>query len=421
MVSPPVFAHYMVGGLNADQALSDVLEGKAMGLDAFALNIITLDWWCQDAVKLLFEAAVKVGFGLFFVFDMTHFTLPSQFFPLLLMWITSAQYYHYNGLPFVSTYDGGLQTFGESSPNAGWQIHYHDELANQGVTTYFVPAFSDSNVNPSTFFDTFTAVDGAMNWNSWPWKIDGKTPMKTIDDVAYMASAAEHDKSYMMAISTHQFKHLDGWQNWYRTGAGLLPLRMSQALNLTPTFLEIITWNDAGESTYIGNLWPEAIPDATTHAYTDKYPHTAWQILYKAFIVAYKAGNDTLDAILPTEGLNAQGVFWYRPFLASGSCDNDPLGKPGGWENAVDEIVGAVMLKGPAVGSTIKVYSGGNMIGSLPGLLGLNTFSFPAQVGKVHVEVIGIDGITKIAGDGSLDVTGWSDMCNFNYIVEAMA
>lgn len=89
--------------MEPSQALTDITQAKAMGLDAFALNIISLEYWSTQAVQFLFDAAAQIGFQLFFSFDMTHFTLPAQFFPLLLLWTTSAQYYHFNGLPFVST------------------------------------------------------------------------------------------------------------------------------------------------------------------------------------------------------------------------------------------------------------------------------------------------------------------------------
>lgn len=90
--------------MTPDQAVTDVTQAKAMGCDAFALNIISLDWWSTASVQYLFDAAAAAGFKLFFSFDMLHFSSPSQFFPLLLLWYTHAAYYLHNGLPFVSKY-----------------------------------------------------------------------------------------------------------------------------------------------------------------------------------------------------------------------------------------------------------------------------------------------------------------------------
>lgn len=88
--------------MQPEQAQTDVTQAKAMDCDAFALNILSLEAWPKQAVQFLFEDAFQIGFKLFFAFDMTHFTLPSQFFPLLLTWHMHASYYTQNSLPFVS-------------------------------------------------------------------------------------------------------------------------------------------------------------------------------------------------------------------------------------------------------------------------------------------------------------------------------
>lgn len=84
------------------EAVTDVTQAKAMGFDAFALNIISTEQWSTASIGFLFQAAAAIGFHLFFSFDMLHFTSPSQFFPLLQQYASSPAYYKYNNLPFVS-------------------------------------------------------------------------------------------------------------------------------------------------------------------------------------------------------------------------------------------------------------------------------------------------------------------------------
>ena len=91
-----------MGGIQEYEAAIDVKQAQAMGLDAFALNVISTDSWSMNAIAYLFEAAAGIGFHLFFSFDMTHFTDPLQFIPLLKMYTGGPAYYHYNSLPFVS-------------------------------------------------------------------------------------------------------------------------------------------------------------------------------------------------------------------------------------------------------------------------------------------------------------------------------
>ena len=222
-------------------------------------------------------------------------------------------------------------------------------------------------------------------------------------------------------MSSFQFKHLDASQNWYRRGELALAERIPQVLSLQPDFLQIQTWNDAGESSYIGNVWPDTI-GANCAAYTDNFDHTGWQALIAPFIAAYKSGAKEVDEILPLNGTAATGVFWYRSILTSAPCTSDPLGKPSNWENAEDVVNVAVLLSAAAVGAKINVYSGGTLIGSETGVVGLNAWSIPGlQTGSVSVEVTLRTGSTAlISGTGSMDVAADAAICNYNYQVMAL-
>lgn len=91
-----------VGGMEASQARQDVEQAKSMGLDAFALNIISTEWWSTNTISWIFEAAQEFEFKLFFSFDMNHFSHPSQFIPLLKEYCFHNAYFLYRDLPFVS-------------------------------------------------------------------------------------------------------------------------------------------------------------------------------------------------------------------------------------------------------------------------------------------------------------------------------
>jgi glucan endo-1,3-alpha-glucosidase len=389
-----------------------------MGCDAFALNVISVESWSTTAVQYLFDAAQQLDFKLFFSFDMINFTNPSQFIPLLLLWYTHATYYYYNNLPFVSTFYGGTLTFGEATPDVGWQRHYHDQLAAQGVNTYFVPSFSDAATKGSEFFDAFPNVDGVMNWDSVAWESEGKNEVSSAEDEAYIQGAVAAKKTFMMGICAFQFKHLDPNENWYRRGELTLAQRISQILDLQPDFVQIQTWNDPGESTYIGNIWPSATEGSPSHAYTDGFDHSGWQILLKAFLAAYKSGARSASDVVPTDGKNAQGVFWYRPILATASCYGDSLGKPQGWENADDAVNVAILLSGSAIGATVNVYSGDSLLKSFTGAAGLNSWSvLGMRVGAQKVEVVGTDGSVLLSKEGDHAVMADATVCNFNYAV----
>lgn len=189
---------------------------------------------------------------------------------------------------------------------------------------------------------------------------------------------------------------------------------MPQILSLQPDFLQIQTWNDAGESHYIGNVWPNTIMHDGVRKYNDGYDHSGWQILLKSLIVAYKNESDIL---LPTNDRNAEGAFWYRTIFTQSSCDADPLGKPSNWETAEDVINVAVVLSPEAKEATINVYSGGSTVFSKKGKLGLNAFSAPMKVGTQKVEVVDKKGNVILGATGTKLVVADSDFHNYNYVV----
>jgi glucan endo-1,3-alpha-glucosidase len=85
---------------------------------------------------------------------------------------------------------------------------------------------------------------------------------------------------------------------------------MPQILAAKPDFVEYLTWNDGGESTYIGNVWPDAIENSVVHGYADGFNHTGWGAIIGPFITAFKAGATSVTDIVPSNGAVAAGVFW---------------------------------------------------------------------------------------------------------------
>jgi len=117
--------------------------------------------WAEAAVTSLFNWANVHNFKLFFSFDMTGFSDPDQFTSFLQSWITNDAYYKYNGLPFVSTFNGGASsfTFGQDSVNDGWKVELQEVMSNAGDPIYFVPAFQDVSIT-SSFFSTYPTLNG---------------------------------------------------------------------------------------------------------------------------------------------------------------------------------------------------------------------------------------------------------------------
>ncbi|KAL1617546.1 hypothetical protein SLS56_010949 [Neofusicoccum ribis] len=427
-----VFAHYMVCGLSSvDQARADVRDAKALGVDAFALNIQNVvDSWALDAIKYLFQAASENDFGLFFSFDMAVLNEqdPGSFLPVFEQYAVNENYYKFENKPFVSTFNGGIMQNG-----GDWTRNLREGMEADGVTPYFVSDFglySSSSASASSSImgslRTYSAVDGVFSWETaWPSQDDGiASILSSVTDKVGLDAAHATGKSYLMPLSSHQFKHIDGLGNWYRRGELTLPNRMKQILELGPEFVMLLTWNDAGESHYIGNVWNESISTSeATQKYVDNYDHSAWQDVIAPFIDAYKNKDATdVSEILPLNNGNFTGAVWYRPLLKDASCAGDYLGKPVGWENAQDTVNFAIVLPAETSGVKINVYSGEQLLKSFDGKAGLNAEAVLGMTtGAQKVELVNADGTVIGAGLSKEDVAADADFCNFNYHVVHVA
>lgn len=100
-------------------------------------------------------------------------------------------------------------------------------------------------------------------------------------------------------------------------------------------FVEIISWNDYGESHYIG---PIEGAQPNSQAWTDGFDHTAWLNLTKYYAAAFKTGSYP-----PIE--TDQLYLWARPHPATAQASNDPVGPPTNADLFQDTVWGMVLAK----------------------------------------------------------------------------
>ncbi|TGO07069.1 hypothetical protein BTUL_0337g00080 [Botrytis tulipae] len=427
----PVFFHYMIGGVNDTHCEQDIIDAIALGVDAFALNLaVTLDSshsWALNAVNSLFKHAQTHNFKLFFSFDMTGFNSPSQFIPILESYVTNSAYYTYSGQPFVSTFNGGASsfTFGQGSVNDGWKNEVQAVMAAAGHPIYLIPSFQDVAAS-SSFFTKYPTLNGTFNWNSWPTYSAGDSPVDTIDDTIYQKAAKAAGKGFMMGISPLQFKHIDSTQNWYRRGEANLEVRFDQVLSAQPDFIEFQTWNDAGESHYMGNTWREPlVSDTTPEALSSiAYDHTGyWQIL-KSFIKVWKEGKTSAQTMYPTNGKDAQGTFWHHTLLKNGDCSGDSLGlgKPVGIGGVEDSVTAVVLVASGVTGLKGSISVGGKVLGTKNFEAGFNTMVVSnITTGAVSMSVTNAAGTVVVSGKGPLEVVNKANLCNYNFQVVGLS
>ncbi|PYH35104.1 glycoside hydrolase family 71 protein [Aspergillus neoniger CBS 115656] len=405
-----VFAHFIVG--NAwNYTLSDWEDDMTLAqeahIDAFALNMGYGDSSTATQAALAFEAAKKVDFKLFFSFDYEGGTgawPESDILTYLNKYASNSAHYKYNGKAFVSTFEGTAYA-------TDWK-----SIKSQ-VDCFFVPDWSSLGAEGAYEAGGGGIVDGLFSWGAWP---SGPNNMSNATDLSYL----DLDIPYMMPASPWFYTNLASYsKNWLWRGDSLWHDRWEQIWDLQPEWVEILTWNDYGESHYIGPIREDAISLMTTGGaplnYIENMPHDGWRDLLPFAIDTYVKGNATLG----DEGI----VTWYRP-NPSESCgtggttgntasEGQTLYPPA--EVAENKIFYSAMLHSHA---NVSVTVGGTSLGATWAKHGRNSgaglyhgaVEYGSATGKVVVSITR-DGETlaSVAGQ-SINATCVSDLSNWN-------
>ncbi|KAK7713549.1 hypothetical protein SLS63_012071 [Diaporthe eres] len=378
-----VFCHFMIGIVSdrtgpADYD-ADMQRAKALGIDAFALNI-GVDPYTDQQLGFAYQSAANNGMKAFISFDFNwyHINQGTQVGQKI------AQYA--NTYPTSQLYVDG-KIFASSFAGDGVDV-------NAIRTAAGAPIFWAPNFHPEQGTN-FSTIDGALNWMAWPNDGNNKAPKPghnvTVEegDQAYITALA--GKPYIAPVSpwfsTHFGPEVPYSKNWVFPGDLLWYERWTEILTLAPRFIEIVTWNDYGESHYIGPLASKHTDDGNSK-WTNDMPHGGWMDMAKPFISAYKDGATSADSYVSSDQL----IYWYRPTLRSINCDatdttmvqadnssgNYFMGRPDGYETLADAVFVVSMLK---TAGTVTVASGNN-VQSFNAPAGISAYQVDMQVGK---------------------------------------
>lgn len=173
-------------------------------------------------------------------------------------------------------------------------IDYNPPILIAFTQIYFIPAFFQ---NPQDLIWR-DDVDAPFNWNG-AWPMDNSTISSSNSDQPFI----HHAKPYMAAVSPWFYTHYGTtgdhpWnKNWiYRSDDNLYASRWTDILSasVNPEFVEILTWNDYGESNYIGPIMGS---QPGSEAWTTGMDHSAWREMTKYFIRRYKELEDTTEDV----------------------------------------------------------------------------------------------------------------------------
>ncbi|KAG8919775.1 hypothetical protein FRC02_001383 [Tulasnella sp. 418] len=363
-----VFAHMMVGNVysyTVEDWKEDILLAHGASIDAFALNVGSDSWQpsrvadAYEAAKQLHQEDPSVDFKLFLSFDMA--VLPGNSpkdAELLRKYITDfydhPQQFKYQGKSFASTFAGQDSTFGAGSAEEGWKREFRNKLP----PIHFVPAFfTDPNRMAA-----FEATNGYFDWDGgWPVAAT-KNPNRSgliagiIDSVKETLGSIDPDKrfidaliatpepkTYMACASPWFYTHYgpDTFnKNWvFKSDSHLYAKRWETLIENRDSvdLVEIVTWNDFGESSYIGKIKGD---QPNSQAWVNGFSHLAWLDQTEYYAKAFKTGTfPEID--------KDQLFITARPHPKNADAP-DPVGKPDGFDLMEDNMYTLVFAKAPA-------------------------------------------------------------------------
>ena len=382
---------------------------KDAGIDAFALNI-GVDDYTDDQLTYAYQSAASNGMSVFISFDFNwyHIDQVSEVGAKIAKFASSDAQLKIDGKAFVSSF-------------AGDNLDVKAVAAAAGTDLFFAPNFKPGNIG---------AADALLNWMAWPSNGNNKAPdgagnvSVSSGDTAYTGALA--GKSYVAPVSpwfsTHYGPEVSYSKNWVFPGDLLWYERWNEILELQPQYIEIITWNDYGESHYVGPLSSPHVDDGNSK-WTNDMPHGGWLEIAKPYIAAFKSSQ---KAIAPPE--EDKLVYWYRPATKQAQCDatdncekpspspseNYFIGQPNGAQTVEDSVFVVALLKSEG---TVTITSGGNSK-DFSAQAGANAFSAPMGTGKQSFSLTR-GGSAVLSGDSPKEI---SDSCvcgiyNFNAFV----
>lgn len=365
--SPLVFAHYMITSQPPkNDYTTDIKLAKAAGIDAFAVNYggvgcswTQLEGWLQT----FYNQATDLGFKLFLSMDTTVLPGGSEGAAMI---VNLTNTYLDNPAQLKVNGKAMLSSFQVNPPSWNWQ---NDVISKIKEPILFLPGTlaQDAKLTASQNVGsgTFTWVHPASSVEE-EWSID--------QDFARQQTAT--GKPWMAGIASWFFKRMTADQNWlHAQDSSIFVDRWFNLLKLKPAYIEIISWNDFGESHYIGPASQlPAAQLATTDTYYGGLDHSAFLKMAAIFIKAYKAG----ETDITVEPADEDVFFFYRTQPAMMNGANDHLGLP---ENATFEDNNVYVVPCLAKSSaTVYLNSGGN-ITSQAAPIGVSKYSVPWKAG----------------------------------------
>lgn len=370
-----VFAHYMVCfatyGEGVKNYKREIREAQAAGIDGFALNCGS---WHNEPhyprrVAQLYQAAAELdsGFRLFFSVDLDNVDF------ILDMIRTYARH----PAQFLQRDRVVVSTF--AAPGVPWKAKVLDPLRAEGVDVFFIPFFYPESVAELPSYHDMVqlhakwadVVDGLFYFGG-----PGLPAQLAASNAAATKALHEVGKISMASYTPSYWGHKQPGRRYYEMAGGEgTELQWKSIIETQPEWVEIVTWNDFGEASYVCPIkdFSKALSFLEP---PPRHCHAGYLELSRHFIEWYKTGQ---EPAIDREGL----FFFYRTHPKDAGVEGD---KPVDLRNGVIEDVLYVTTLTNAA-AELRVTTGGTAAEPVPVAPGLRHHRFPFKPGPQRFEL----------------------------------
>jgi glucan endo-1,3-alpha-glucosidase len=405
-----VFAHYMVCcpthglGSTVDDYKQEIIEAEKMRVDGFALNCghwSEVDKSYKNRVLLIYKAAQQLNtdFKLFISDDGLSVDELSDVVNTLGKFPNQ---FYFRGKFVLSTFSQE----GEDDQKGKILTNFSRRL-----NLFFIPFFYPrpfpppeiSSFRASQLVSEFPDMDGYFYFAA------GTTPDQVVRSNENLSTRLHSlGKIYMAGIYPYYRGNSTNYRLFDTKGFQGMQAQWMSAINVNADWVELVTWNDWGESTYIAQYGPPASVSLGWGGAGKLLDHTAYLKASQYFIKWFKSGKkpDVVDDEL---------FYFYRLHPADLNSavtprDVSPTKRPRNADTLKDEIYATAFLKAPA--RLIIRVAGSTRSFDLPA--GVQNVEVPFGLGRPEFE-LQRDGDIIVRKQGEQSISASDVSTRFNY------
>ncbi|WP_439358117.1 endo-1,3-alpha-glucanase family glycosylhydrolase [Bradyrhizobium sp. DASA03007] len=409
-----VFAHYMVccprDGLTSDSSAfqKEIVQASRLGIDGFALNVGA--WKKEEKYPRLslqlFEAAKRYGpeFKLFFSMDNLAVEEATD---IVTMFYQHPNYLAHDGKPVVSTFGG----------TSDWGSKLKAALRDKGIEVFFVPFLYYAHSDVLSHLD-------ASGRNAYIVK-RALAESPSLDGYFYFGAANSDPRlarellTIGKIVKTNGLLSMLGISPFYKGfgprnsrvfeshGFESMQAQWLSAIGSQADWVEIVTWNDWGEATYVAPFGEPKDQEVWGTHWGKLLAHDRFLEASSYYMRWFKEGR-------PPPISEDRIYYFYRvhPKSALGYTGQDEtaLGRPSGSDDLDDQIYITSFL-GQQVELKLNVGLTAHTV-SLPA--GVSTARIPMALGEIHLSAFR-NGTEVARKQLEFPITNDGSVGNFNY------